>query len=443
MTRCSKQIRQSLFALFALALIPSCDLTDSGEEAPFQEESVGESVPVEAGTVDFGDGPTDIIYEVIDGQAVLHDDMVLGPVDLVRSGQFVLADPNKEVEGPVKAAALRSLMAWPNGRVPYKIDTLMFPPGSPMFTKIMGAISEWNTKTIVKLVPAVGNQYHVNIGFGSGCRSNVGYLGEGANQNIWLSFNCSQGNIVHEIGHTVGFHHEQARVDREDFITIEEDNMQPNTEIYFQTYIERGRDGIDFGSYDINSVMQYASHAFSDNGKPTIVREGCDANALFVPPWCLIASQPHLSQKDQVAATRMVVGSSPDWVKFENDYSGQCLRPEGGSRTPGATVTTDRCTNSYSRYWTIVDNPHGDGELIVNRWSYLCLEKNPNGYGSPYQNTCTGNAAQTFDIEGTTGTRRNMIFKEDTNICLRQVPGQTTPVFTTRCTNTGSRRWLQ
>tara|TARA_R110002096_G_scaffold143328_1_gene299127 strand:- start:96792 stop:97154 length:363 start_codon:yes stop_codon:yes gene_type:complete len=116
MTRYSKHIRQGIFALTALAIIPSCDLAESGEdEAPFQEEINDEAPQIESGTVDFGDGPTDIIYEVIDGQAVLHDDMVLGPADLVRSGQFVLANPVEDIEGPVLAAALRSLNAWPNG----------------------------------------------------------------------------------------------------------------------------------------------------------------------------------------------------------------------------------------------------------------------------------------------------------------------------------------
>ena len=42
---------------------------------------------------------------------------------------------------------------WPNGRVPFEIDTIAFPDGSPMHQVILDAIAEWNSMTPVRLVP--------------------------------------------------------------------------------------------------------------------------------------------------------------------------------------------------------------------------------------------------------------------------------------------------
>jgi len=38
--------------------------------------------------------------------------------------------------------------------------------------------------------------------------------------NVYLGEVCSIGNIIHELGHTIGFRHEQARLDRDDHVKI-------------------------------------------------------------------------------------------------------------------------------------------------------------------------------------------------------------------------------
>ena len=57
------------------------------------------------------------------------------------------------------------------------------------------------------------------------CCSYVGRKGNGR-QGISIGKNCDKfGIVAHEIGHVVGFWHEHARPDREDYVVIQKDNI--------------------------------------------------------------------------------------------------------------------------------------------------------------------------------------------------------------------------
>uniref|UniRef100_A0A914CWC3 Metalloendopeptidase n=1 Tax=Acrobeloides nanus TaxID=290746 RepID=A0A914CWC3_9BILA len=70
--------------------------------------------------------------------------------------------------------------------------------------------------------------------------------------------------------HAVGFFHEQSRTDRDDFITIMWNNIQPGMQGQFEKY---GQTTIQYlgTDYDFASIMHYGPKAFSRNGLPTIV----------------------------------------------------------------------------------------------------------------------------------------------------------------------------
>src|SRR6185295_2352960 len=72
-----------------------------------------------------------------------------------------------------------------------------------------------------------------------------------------------------EIGHAVGLWHEQSRNDRDRFIRINWGNIQSGLSSNFNT---SGSAGIDFGTFDFESIMLYGSYAFSANGMPTMTR---------------------------------------------------------------------------------------------------------------------------------------------------------------------------
>ncbi len=80
---------------------------------------------------------------------------------------------------------------------------------------------------------------------------------------------CGAPQVIHELGHAVGLFHEQNRLDRDDYVTIDFNNITAGHSYNFNKHGA----GTDHGAYDYDSVMHYDSWAFSKNGQPTIVRK--------------------------------------------------------------------------------------------------------------------------------------------------------------------------
>ncbi len=77
-----------------------------------------------------------------------------------------------------------------------------------------------------------------------------------------------QGTIMHEMIHALGFRHEQARSDRDDYVNIYMENVEPGREHNF----DKVTDGYSlFGvPFNTRSIMHYHSYEFSANGQPTV-----------------------------------------------------------------------------------------------------------------------------------------------------------------------------
>ena len=62
--------------------------------------------------------------------------------------------------------------------------------------------------------------------------------------------------VIHELGHAIGFHHEQSRPDRDDHVTILKENILKGMEYNFGKYSEKVIPTRNI-SYDYTSVMHY------------------------------------------------------------------------------------------------------------------------------------------------------------------------------------------
>ena len=71
------------------------------------------------------------------------------------------------------------------------------------------------------------------------------------------------------ISTVLGLYHEQSRKDRDDYIIVNNNNIVPGKESQFRKEVKGGLTA-DV-SYNLQSIMHYASYFFSKNGKPTMV----------------------------------------------------------------------------------------------------------------------------------------------------------------------------
>ncbi|PIO55799.1 astacin [Teladorsagia circumcincta] len=102
-----------------------------------------------------------------------------------------------------------------------------------------------------------------------GCWSFVGRLG--GVQNLSLGQGCeSIGTAAHEIGHALGFFHTHSRYDRDQFITVDEQNIKPDWLDQFtrETISTNNNYGL---TYDYGSLMHYGATSATGNKKPTMV----------------------------------------------------------------------------------------------------------------------------------------------------------------------------
>ncbi|MGV6935542.1 M12 family metallopeptidase [Paenibacillus sp. CMM36] len=190
-----------------------------------------------------------------EGYVKFEDDIILGKKEKL-TAQFA----NDNFMRPQGLAL--PFGRWTNGVIPFFIDPML-----PNINRVIAAINEWHEKTRITLIPRTSENNFVTFKPSNDvCEASIGM--QGGEQFIWLASGCDIGAVIHEIGHTVGLWHEQSREDRDQYIRIIWENIEPGKEHNFDQHIQ---DGDDVGPYDYNSIMHYGAYAFSKNNQPTII----------------------------------------------------------------------------------------------------------------------------------------------------------------------------
>jgi len=94
------------------------------------------------------------------------------------------------------------------------------------------------------------------------CCSYVGRIGPRYVQPVSLANGCGFPQAVHEIGHVLGFWHEQSRPDRDEYINVHQNNILAGRGHNFDKESTSSVNSLGV-TYDFNSIMHYSEYAFS------------------------------------------------------------------------------------------------------------------------------------------------------------------------------------
>ncbi len=186
---------------------------------------------------------------------------------------------------------MSKISLWPHGRVPYVIEE-----GLSSSKVVEEAIRQWNGLSMAaRLVLRGDEQDYVSFVTGDDCSSPRGFIG--GEQQIAVTRHCRVGEVLHEIGHTVGLMHEHNRPDRDRYVSIAVENIYPELLSNFQARLD---EDVPVDEYDWRSIMHYSQMAYSRNGGRTIVPDPCE-----VDPDALIGQRRGLSAGDIERVNRL------------------------------------------------------------------------------------------------------------------------------------------
>jgi len=152
--------------------------------------------------------------------------------------------------------------------VPYVIDKSL---GSDGVEAVKQAIADYHHFTCIKFIERKKNEVeYLKFYKGQGCSSPVGYR-KGRVNMVSLGSGCwHKGSVMHEVGHSMGFDHEQSRPDRDSYVEVVYKNIMEGFEFNFKKRLSSEVD-LQGTKYDLESMMHYGQLAFSKNGQRTIV----------------------------------------------------------------------------------------------------------------------------------------------------------------------------
>ena len=203
-----------------------------------------------------------VTYVVKNGKAIFQGDIILEKVDALPSF------------GVDSFGIDYTQYLWPKVGNQYQIPYVIA-LGTGNADNLNTALNQFNsTFSNIKFVARNAEPDYVNFYFDPGdnsaqCEANLGRAG--GQQQVGgaggSSNPCAVGTILHEMGHTVGLWHEQARPDRNTYVSVNYNNLIKGSISNFNQVYDNAQQATLF---DYASIMEYPAFAFSRNGGPAI-----------------------------------------------------------------------------------------------------------------------------------------------------------------------------
>jgi hypothetical protein len=175
----------------------------------------------------------------------------------VAYGDVILGKP-VQTDTPSRGRAEAPVpQPWPTREIPYSIS-----PGLPRPERVKAALELFNTMTPVRFVPYSGQRDAILFEKGSEhCYSFLGKVG--GVQPIFLSEGCGTNEIVHELMHALGFVHEHSRGDRDQYVQVHWENIDPKYEAQFAVVPDRWTTAYRDVAFDYSSILLYRPDTFA------------------------------------------------------------------------------------------------------------------------------------------------------------------------------------
>jgi Astacin (Peptidase family M12A) len=190
---------------------------------------------------------------------ILLDDMILDRDSIAESQTE--SDVGELAAGGYKEY---NSQPWKNAIMPVAFESNITQAQKDWFIKIA---QQWSIGTPVRIINRTKeNEYLLVTNKDPGCYSEVG-ASPGQTRQLNLGPNCwTEGVALHEMGHALGLMHEHQRPDRDSYISINFNNVDPNLHYAFTVFSTAN----NATPYDFQSIMHYSQYAFSNNRKVTI-----------------------------------------------------------------------------------------------------------------------------------------------------------------------------
>ena len=166
-----------------------------------------------------------------------------------------------------RAAIASTSRLWPSARVPYQFTSNI---QTELRHRIRDAMDHWEDRTCLRFTTRDAESDYVEYNNEKrACSSFIGRQGGNQTINVFIDSlgYCSFGSVVHEVGHAIGFWHEQSRPDRDSYVRINVGNVTEGKE---HNFMKRSSSQVNSLGvvYDYGSIMHYSKTAF--------VRDDCD-----------------------------------------------------------------------------------------------------------------------------------------------------------------------
>lgn len=160
---------------------------------------------------------------------------------------------------------------WPDGKYVYVFDNKIDPSSKSL---LLRAFKEIGRKVpCVKFIPADerSDQYIIHTSHNTAqCSTDtVGYM-PGIQALVNIGSYCDYALVTHEVFHVLGAIHTHSRPDRDNFVQINWENIDP---VYVHNFKKKkGTISISDNEYDYKSAMHYPANAFNfrDSSDPSI-----------------------------------------------------------------------------------------------------------------------------------------------------------------------------